>query len=148
MKIEHIMSKDLIVLDINTSLNEIAKTMKEKDIGFIPIRENKRIIGVITDRDIVVKVLANEDNKINGYINRNLIKININESIEKAIEMMGSNKVKRLLVEKDNRLVGVLSLSDIINNVNSDLVYDNIKKIFEIYRNTDEYITKVNEFEL
>lgn len=142
------MSKDLIVLDINTSLNEIAKTMKEKDIGFIPIRENKRIIGVITDRDIVVKVLANEDNKINGYINRNLIKININESIEKAIEMMGSNKVKRLLVEKDNRLVGVLSLSDIINNVNSDLVYDNIKKIFEIYRNTDEYITKVNEFEL
>lgn len=148
LKIEHIMSKDLVVLDINSTITEIAKIMKEKDIGFIPINEDNKIIGIITDRDIVVKILANDDNKIKDYINRNLIKINVNESIERAIELMGNNKVKRLLVEDNNKLVGVLSLSDILNNLNSDLVYNNIKKIFEIYRNTDEYITKINEFEL
>ena len=142
------MSKDLVVLDINSTITEIAKIMKEKDIGFIPINEDNKIIGIITDRDIVVKILANDDNKIKDYINRNLIKINVNESIERAIELMGNNKVKRLLVEDNNKLVGVLSLSDILNNLNSDLVYNNIKKIFEIYRNTDEYITKINEFEL
>lgn len=142
------MSKDLVVLDINSTITEIAKIMKEKDIGFIPINEDNKIIGIITDRDIVVKILANEDNKIKDYINRNVIKINVNESIESAIELMGNNKVKRLLVEDNNKLVGVLSLSDILNNMNSDLVYNNIKKIFEIYRNTDEYITKINEFEL
>lgn len=142
------MSKDLIVLDINSSIYDIANTMKEKDIGFIPISKNKKIVGVITDRDIVVKVLANKDIRIKDYISRNLIKVNVNESIEKAIELMGINKVKRLLVEDNNKLVGVISLSDIVNNCNSDIVYKNIKRIFTIYRNTDEYITKIDEFKL
>lgn len=148
LKIEHIMSKDLVVLDINSDIKQIAKTMKEKDIGFIPINDGNKIVGVITDRDIVVKVLANEDDKIKDYINKNLIIININESIENAVDMMGKNKVKRILIEDNKKLVGILSLSDILNNLSSDVVYENIKKIFEIYRNTDEYLTKVNEFEL
>ena len=61
---------------------------------------------------------------------------------------MGDKKKKRLLVEDDGKLVGIISLSDILNNMNSEVVFENIKKIFEIYRNTDEYVTDVNEFEL
>lgn len=148
MKVEHIMSKDLIVLDVNTSVFDIAKVMKEKDVGFIPIADNKKIIGVITDRDIVVKILANNDDTLKGYINKNLIKINSEASLEKAVDMMGKHKVKRLLVEKDRRLVGVISLSDILNNLDETLVYENIKKIFGIYRNTDEYLTEIDEFKL
>jgi len=148
MKIEHIMSRDLIVLDISSSIYDVAKKMKECDIGFIPISKNNTIVGVLTDRDIVVKIIANNDNKIEGYINKDIVRININSSIEDAVKLMGDKKIKRLLVEDDNKLVGVLSLSDILNNCNNDYVYENIKKIFEIYRNTDEYLTKVNEFEL
>jgi len=148
LKIEHIMSRDLIIMDINSSIYDIAKTMKEKDIGFIPISNNKNIVGVLTDRDIVVKVLANKDEKIESYINKDLIKINVNSSIEDAIKLMGNKKVKRLLVESNNKLVGVLSLSDILNNLDNDTILENIKKIFTIYRNTDEYITKIDEFKL
>lgn len=148
LEIKHIMSKDLIVLDINSDIYEVASQMKEKDIGFIPINEGNKIVGVLTDRDITVKVVSNKDTKIKDYISKNIIKININKSIEEAIEVMGSKKVKRLLVENNNKLVGILSLSDIINNVDSDIVIKNIKKIFTIYRNTDEYISKVNEFKM
>ena len=135
-------------MDINSNIYEISKTMKEKDIGFIPISKNNSIIGVLTDRDIVVKILANKDEKIESYISKDLIKININSSIEEAIKLMGIKKIKRLLVEDNNKLVGVISLSDILNNLNDDILLENIRKIFEIYRNTDEYITKVDEFKL
>lgn len=142
------MSKDLIIMDINSSIYDIALQMKEKDIGFIPISNNNTIVGVLTDRDIVVKILANKDDKIESYRNKDLIKININSSIEDAVKLMGNKKIKRLLVENNNKLVGVLSLSDILNNLDNDTLLENIKKIFTIYRNTDEYITKIDEFKL
>jgi len=148
LKIEHIMSKNLVVLDINSDIYEISKIMKEKDIGFIPINEGSKIVGVLTDRDIAVKIVSNKDTKIKDYITRDIVKININNSIEEAINLMGTNKVKRLLVENNNKLVGILSLSDIINNLDSELVINNIQKIFTIYRNTDLYLTKINEFEM
>lgn len=148
MRIEHIMSRDLIVMDINSNIYDIAIQMKEFDIGFIPINKGNKIVGVLTDRDIVVKLLANKSEKIEGYINKDIVKININNSIESAISLMGDKKVKRLLVEDNNKLVGILSLSDILNNCNSDIVYENIKKIYEIYRNTDEHLIDVHEFEL
>jgi len=148
LKIEHIMSKNLVVLDINSDIYEISKIMKEKDIGFIPINEGSKIVGVLTDRDIAVKIVSNKNNKIKDYITRDIVKININNSIEEAINLMGTNKVKRLLVENNNKLVGILSLSDIINNLDSELVINNIQKIFTIYRNTDLYLTKINEFEM
>lgn len=148
LKLENIMTKDLIIKDINSSIYDIAKTMKEKDIGFVPISNNKTIIGVLTDRDLVVKILANNDDKIESYINRDLIRISINSSIEDAVNLMGLKKVKRLLVENNNKLVGILSLSDILNNLNNETLIENIKKIFTINRNTDEYLTKINEFKL
>ena len=94
MEIKDIMSKNLIVKDINTNIYEISKTMKEYDIGFIPISKNNTIIGVLTDRDIVTKILANNDNKINGYINNKIITININKSIDDIINLMGNKKNK------------------------------------------------------
>lgn len=148
LKIENIMSKDLVVLDINSLVEQVAKKMKEYDIGFVPISDNSKIVGVITDRDIVTKIIANNDNKIKSYISKNLVKININSSIEDAAKLMGEKRIKRLLVEDNNKLVGIVSLSDILHNINSDIVYENIKKIFEIYRNTDEYLPEINEFEL
>lgn len=148
LKIEHFMSRNLVVSDINSTIYDIALKMKQNDIGFIPINEGSKIVGVITDRDIVVKAIANKDTKIKDYINKDLIKININKDAVDAIELMGKKKVKRLLVEDNNKLVGIISLSDIINNVDSISLYDNVKKIYAIYRNTDEYLTKINEFEM
>lgn len=145
--IEKIMSKNLIVLN-DSNLEDIAKSMKRYDVGMVIIKENNKIKGIITDRDIVTKILANNDDKIKGYLTTNLISIDINSDIKEAIDLMKKHKIKRLLVKKDNKLVGVLSLSDLLNTVDNNILIEAYKTIFSINRNTDKYLTDIDEFEL
>lgn len=145
--IEKIMNKNLIVLN-DSNLEDIAKAMKRYDVGMVIIKENNKIKGIITDRDIVTKILANKDNKIKEYLTTNLISIDINSDIKEAIDLMKKHKIKRLLVKKDNKLVGVLSLSDLLNTVDNNILIEAYKTIFSINRNTDKYLTAIDEFEL
>ena len=145
--IEKIMSKNLIVLN-DSNLEDIAKAMKMYDVGMLIINENNKIKGIITDRDIVTKILANKDNKIKEYLTTNLVSIDINSDINEAIDLMKKHKIKRLLVKKNNKLVGVLSLSDLLNTVDNNILIETYKTIFSINRNTDKYLTDIDEFEL
>ena len=145
--IEKIMSKNLIVLN-DSNLEDIAKAMKRYDVGMVIINENNKIKGIITDRDIVTKILANKDNKIKEYLTTNLVSIDINSDMNEAIDLMKKHKIKRLLVKKDNKLVGVLSLSDLLNTVDNNILIETYKTIFSINRNTDKYLTDIDEFEL
>lgn len=145
--IEKIMSKNLIVLN-DSNLEDIAKAMKRYDVGMVIINENNKIKGIITDRDIVTKILANKDNKIKEYLTTNLVSIDINSDINEAIDLMKKHKIKRLLVKKNNKLVGVLSLSDLLNTVDNNILIETYKTIFSINRNTDKYLTDIDEFEL
>lgn len=145
--IEKIMSKNLIVLN-DSNLEDIAKAMKRYDVGMVIINENNKIKGIITDHDIVTKILANKDNKIKEYLTTNLVSIDINSDINEAIALMKKHKIKRLLVKKNNKLVGVLSLSDLLNTVDNNILIETYKTIFSINRNTDEYLTDIDEFEL
>ena len=145
--IEKIMSKNLIILN-DSNLEDIAKAMKRYDVGMLIINENNKIKGIITDRDIVTKILANKDNKIKEYLTTNLVSIDINSDINEAIDLMKKHKIKRLLVKKNNKLVGVLSLSDLLNTVDNNILIETYKTIFSINRNTDKYLTDIDEFEL
>lgn len=145
--IEKIMSKNLIVLN-DSNLEDIAKAMKRYDVGMVIIKENNKIKGIITDRDIVTKILANKDNKIKEYLTTNLVSIDINSDMNEAIDLMKKHKIKRLLVKKNNKLVGVLSLSDLLNTVDNNILIETYKTIFSINRNTDKYLTDIDEFEL
>ena len=146
--IDKIMSKDLIIFDVDSNLKEIANAMKRYDVGIIILNKKKKIKGIITDRDIVTKILANQDNKIKEYMTTNLISIDINSDITEAINLMKKHKIKRLLVKDNNKLVGILSLSDLFNVVDNETLIEVYKTIFSINRNTDKYLTDINEFEL
>jgi len=151
MNLEKIMSKDLIVGNENNTLVEIATLMKKYDVGFIPIAKENKIIGVITDRDIVVNAISNNDfnSEISKYITKNLITLDQNETIETALILMGQEKIKRLLITHDDYLVGIISISDIITNkIDSSLIINNLQKIWQITHNNDRISPKVNEFKL
>ncbi len=151
MNLEKIMSKDLIVGNENNTLVEIATLMKKYDVGFIPIAKENKIIGVITDRDIVVNAISNNDfnSEISNYITKNLITLDQNETIETALILMGQEKIKRLLITHDDYLVGIISISDIITNkIDSSLIINNLQKIWQITHNNDRISPKVNEFKL
>ena len=145
MKIKDIMCESIIVVDISCDIHEVSRIMKEYDIGFIPISKGNKIIGVLTDRDIVTRILANNDDKIEGYITKDIIAIDLNANVSDALELMSKHKIKRLIVNNGKKVVGVLSLSDLLSN---NKALECASKIFAINRNTDKYITKVDEFYL
>lgn len=148
MTIEKIMNHGIVAVEKNTALEEVAKIMKEQDIGMVLIYEEKKIIGLLTDRDIVVKILANGDNKIKEYYSKNIITIDKNENVQNALYKMIKHKIKRLVVTDKNKVVGIISLSDLLTIINDEQISSTYKGIWQINRNTDKYFTKIDEFEL
>lgn len=151
MKAKDIMSRDIITVKESSSICEVAKIMKEKDIGFIPISNEKNIIGVVTDRDLVCNALANNcdiKKEIKEYMTRKVISVNTEDNVSKILSTMRKNKIKRVLVTDDNKkLVGIVSFSDILNN-NEFEILNTMKEIWSIKRNSDEYRTEIDEFYL
>ncbi len=150
MKAQDIMSRNLIIMNDNTSISEVARIMKEKDIGFIPISNDNKIIGVITDRDIVVNAISNKcnlDTPVKEYATKNVISVNIDDNVSKILNVMRKNKVKRVLVNDEHKLVGIVSFSDILNNNEFDIL-NTMKEIWSIKRNNDHYETEIDEFYL
>lgn len=130
MKIKDIMSKNIISCKLNSTIYDVSKLMKKYNIGFIPIIDNG-LKGVITDRDIVIKCIYNKDNNLYGYINNNVIYIDDDNDISDALLLMNKYKIKRLIVKNKKEIVGILSLSDILNyNVDNNFI-DTIKSIYE-----------------
>ena len=147
MKIKDIMSKDIIVGKITDNVLEISKKMKENDIGFIPILDKDDVVGVVTDRDIVINSLANNgknEDLIEDYMTKNVVFVDINESLENAIEKMKENKIKRIIVSNKGKMVGIISISDFINSkLNNNELINSIKHIWNINK-----IDKIEEPEI
>ena len=148
MKIRDIISKEVISCKSDSSIYEVAKLMKENNIGFIPIVDDE-IMGVITDRDIVVKCVFNKDECIKSYITSNVISIDEDEDVISALDLMGKKKVKRLIVTKEDKLVGILSISDILNSeIDNDKLIDTLKTIYELKDNKINDNAEIDEFYL
>lgn len=148
MKIEDVMTRKIIYGTSCDSIYGIAKKMKEYDIGFMPIIDDKKIIGIITDRDIVVNNVYNETEHIKDLIHKNIITIDKNKSIEDAAFVMKENKIKRLIVTNGEKIEGIVSLSDIASKLDSKVFLDVFTSIYEINRNDDKFNTDIDEFYL
>jgi predicted transcriptional regulator len=152
MKVKDIMSKNLIICSSDINVINISNIMKKYNIGFIPIEKNKKIIGVITDRDIVINIISNKVNNnssIESYVNSNIIHIEENSSIDECLNIMKENKVKRLIIVNKEKIVGVISLSDILNCYDDlDKVTEVAKVIWSTTKSDDNYKTEIDEFYL
>ncbi len=151
MNINDIMSKKIIVGSTTNTLSEIAELMKKYDIGFIPIVDKNKLVGVITDRDIVINAISNNcsfNDLIDKYVVKNIISIDQNKSIDDALNLMALKKVKRLIVNDNNKISGILTLSDILGKYDNEIILDTFKQIFEINRNDDLFSTEIDEFYL
>jgi CBS domain-containing protein len=118
MRISEIMTTDPELIDPNASIRDAAKRMKNEDIGALPIGENDRLIGMVTDRDIAVRAVA-EDRDPSSTTVRDVMSEKIyycfeDDDIEEAARCMAENQVRRLpILNRDKRLVGIVSLADI-----------------------------------
>lgn len=150
MKIKDIIKYDFIVCDENDLIIEIAKKMKEFNIGFMPIIKENDIVGVITDRDICIYAASNNDisNKVKNYMNTSIVYIDEEKSAKEALALMMKEKIKRLLVTRKNEVIGVLSLSDLLDKENEKIVLKTIKTIFHKNKIVKQKEAEIDEFYL
>src|SRR5262249_17819885 len=119
MKVKDAMHKGVDWVSPDTPVTELAKLMREHDIGAIPIGENDRLVGMVTDRDIVCKGLAQDDFDAGRATARDVMTPGIHccrddDDLAKAVQHMEALKVRRLpVINKGKRMVGILSLGDI-----------------------------------
>lgn len=148
--INEIMSKKIIFGDINDSIKDISSLMKTNNIGFIPIKDKNNYLGVVTDRDICLSIptISSVNDSVKSYITNNIVYIDINSSIDDALNQMSKKRVKRLLVKEEDNVIGVLSLSDILNYTNNKNIINSIKTIFYIHDNSQNSLAEIDEFYL
>lgn len=129
MKIKDYMTKEIVCCDIEDNISTIAETMDSNNIGFIAVLSNDEIIGVITDRDIVIGPILDNEASIEDYINKNIISIDEDDNIITGLNLMKKNKINRLLVTKKGKYTGVLSISDLLTTNKTDEVINTLKEI-------------------
>ena len=124
MKIKDIMSKDVQVVSPDTLLHDVAKKMRQHDCGSILVAKDDRLIGVITDRDLALRCVAEShhpaETKAEHVMTREILYCRDTDEIEAVALDMTQNKVRRLpVLDKDKRLVGIISLGDLaVNSTN------------------------------
>jgi CBS domain-containing protein len=135
MRVKDVMHKGVEWVSPDTPVAEIAKLMCEHDIGSIPIGENDRLIGMVTDRDIVCGGLTREAFDAHRAVARDVMTSGIHccreeDDLAKAVRHMEALRVRRLpVVNKNKRMVGILSLGDISHSAPSDLLSECVKSV-------------------
>lgn len=146
MKVKDVMSRNLITCEVDDNVLFVSNLMKTKDVGFILIMNKNKLYGVVTDRDLICD-LADGKAPIKPFGNTHVIKIDENSSIKEALDLMKTNKIKRLVVTQKNKVTGVISLSDIYNSdENQETIFETIKAIFAINRNEKHNEANIRDF--
>jgi CBS domain-containing protein len=118
MKIREIMTTNVECVSPGTGIHDLADKMKTLDVGFIPICENDRLVGTVTDRDIVIRGIAGGKDfdglKASDIMTNQIFWCFEDDDVKDVAEQMRDKEVRRMLIlSKDKRLVGVVSIGDI-----------------------------------
>jgi len=117
MRVAQAMTRDVCVASPNDSICEVACTMARIDAGAIPVGENDRLVGMITDRDIAVRAVAagkGPDTPVRDVMTREVKYCVEDEELDHVAKNMGELRVRRLpVLDRDKRLVGIVSLGDL-----------------------------------
>ncbi|MCK1997149.1 CBS domain-containing protein [Psychrobacillus psychrodurans] len=114
MNIKDVMSKEVVTCNPQDYVSEVADQMRVLDIGCLPVVSNKKLVGMITDRDIVTRSVAKDiKSKVEDVMTKTVISVSPEDSTADASIVMARNQVRRLPVMEDGNLVGFVSLADL-----------------------------------
>lgn len=116
-KIKDVMSTDVQVISPDATITEAAQHMRDGDFGMLPVGENDRMVGAISDRDIAIRAAAeglDGKTKVREVMSDGIHWVYDDESIERASQVMAERQIRRLpIVNRDKRLVGIVALGDV-----------------------------------
>jgi CBS domain-containing protein len=135
MKVKDAMHRGVAWVSPETPVAELAKLMRDHDIGSIPIGENDRLVGMVTDRDIVCKGIAADGFETSNAIARDVMTMGIHccredDDLAKAVRHMEDLKIRRLpVINKNMRMVGILSMGDLSESASAEMLSECVKSV-------------------
>lgn len=120
--VRDLMTSDPRTVEPSTTVADAARAMRDEGVGPIPIAENGKLVGILTDRDIAVRAVAEgkdpTSTTVQEIASRNLVTVDPEQGLDEALRLMAEHQVRRLPVcEEDGRLVGILAQADVARNV-------------------------------
>jgi CBS domain-containing protein len=120
-------------IEPTTSATEAARIMKSEDVGSLPILENDRLVGVVTDRDLAIRLLAegkSGDTAVGEIASKDVVTVDPQQTLEEATRLMAEHQLRRLPVcEEDGKLVGILAQADVAQSGHDTLTGETVQQI-------------------
>jgi CBS domain-containing protein len=127
--VKDIMTKNVVSIGVDNSVLEAAEIMSSNQLGCLVIINRELPIGIVTERDIVRRVVAKKlplDTKISQIMSQSLITVDADASLKETARLMTSNKIRRLHVLKQNKLVGIVVASDFVRSLGKKSVSEEL----------------------
>ena len=129
--VKDVMTTTVVYLPSETTIAEVARTMREQDIGDVVVADGPSLAGMVTDRDLVVRAVAEgrdpDATTVGEVMTRDLVTVRPEDTIQQAALLMRDRAVRRLLVcDDDQGLVGVVSIGDLAERIDPDSVLGGI----------------------
>jgi CBS domain-containing protein len=133
-KVHEVMTDRPRCVTPETTISEAAQLMKSDDIGSLPILDGEQLAGVVTDRDIVIRAIAEGKDPrgmpVREVASRELVTVHADEDLSNALKLMASQQVRRLpVVDDDNRLVGIVAQADVAIEAKENAVGEMVEEI-------------------
>lgn len=132
--IRDVMTKKPRTISKGDPVVEAARLMREEDAGVVPIVDGEKLVGVVTDRDIAVRLVADgrdpQSTKVDEIASRELVTVDPQQSLDEALRLMAQHQVRRLPVcEEDGRLVGIVAQADVARRADSSRTGEVVEEI-------------------
>jgi CBS domain-containing protein len=137
MKIKEVMTRGAECVPPSCTLQDAARKMKNLDVGPLPVCDNDRLVGILTDRDITVRAIAEgrdpKTTKVGEVLTPDVIYCFEDQDVQEAARLMKENQIRRLIVlNRDKRLVGIISLGDLaVETGDEQLAGETLEKVSE-----------------
>lgn len=123
--IRDVMTPNPSTVSERDSIREVARIMKDQDTGVVPVCDGKKIIGLVTDRDIVVRLIADGKDPLNSKVSevmtKNIRKVQDDATVNDVLKLMSSAEIRRIpVVNGNDDLVGIVSIGDLSTKTNQD----------------------------
>ena len=137
MKVRDAMTGDVATARLDTTLDDIASMMKDENVGAIPVIEDGELAGIVTDRDIVIRCIADgrdpSDTTVEDVLSEQIQTIEPDADLEEAAQMMSGQQIRRLPVVEDGVLIGMISLGDIaVKGGDEDVTGETLEDVSEV----------------
>ena len=116
-QIRDLMTDSPTTCETSSTIADIAKVMRDQDVGPVPIVDGDRLVGIVTDRDIVLRVVAEgrdpSSTTVRDIVSSDLVTVTPSTTLDEALQLMSQSQVRRLPVTEGDRLVGIVAQADV-----------------------------------